>query len=417
MDDTAFRTVGVLIAALGGAGVGVERQRSGHATGPLAHFGGVRTFALLGGLAGASGWLWATGATWLAAALLAGAVGIVLIGYYAAAPRSIDGTTEVAALVTLAAGVLAGTGYLAFASGIIALTVLLLAEKTRVHAIVDRMDDTAVRAGFRFAVMAIVILPLLPEGPFGPLGGIRPRELWVFVLFFSGLSFAAYLARLFVGARHGYLIAGLIGGLISSTSVTLTFARASRAEGEDAGRALAFGVIAACTMLFVRVLGATAVLYPPLAVALVPLLFLPFAAGAGVTLVGLRWRRPEQPDIQPHRNPLQIRAALEMAALFQLVLYGVGIVRRIWGDVGLVVSGTILGLADVDALMISMAKTAGAEGAAAVPALAIAVGILSNTALKFTLAAAIGRRPFRPIVAVGLAVQAATGAAALLAFR
>ncbi len=417
MDDATLRTIGVMIAALGGAGVGVERQRSGHATGPLARFGGVRTFTLLGGLAGASGWLWSSNMPWLAVALLAGAVGIILIAYHAAAPRDIDGTTEVAALVTLAAGVLAGTGYLKFASGILALTVLLLAEKSRLHALVERLDDTAVRASFRFAVMAIVILPLLPEGPFGPLGGARPRELWIFVLFFSGLSFAGYVARLVVGARHGYLIAGLIGGLVSSTSVTLTFARASRSEAEEVGRPLAFGVLAACTTLFVRVLGATAVLHAPLALALLPLLAFPFAAGVSATLIGLRRPRQERPELQTQRNPLQIRAALEMAALFQVVLYAVGAVRAIWGDVGLVVSGAILGLADVDALMISMAKTAATSDSPAVPALAVAVGILSNTVLKMMLAASIGRRPFRAIVAVGLVAQAAAAAAAILLFR
>jgi uncharacterized membrane protein (DUF4010 family) len=319
--------------------------------------------------------------------------------------------------VTVAAGVLAGTGSVRLASGIIAVSVLLLAEKSRLHAMVERMDDTAVRAGFRFAVMAVVILPLLPEGPFGPLGGVRPRELWVFVLFFSGLSFAGYLARIFVGARHGYLLAGLLGGLISSTSVTLTFARASRSEPEDVGRPLAFGVLAACTVLFVRVVGATAVLHAPLAIAMLPFLAPPFAVGLGATLVGLRRPRQERPEIQVARNPLQIRAALEMAVLFQMVLYAVALVRSIWGDVGLVVSGAILGLADVDALMISMAKTAASMDSAAIPAVAVAVGIVSNTLLKLILVVALTRKPFRPIAAAGLAAQAVAGGAAILLFH
>ena len=417
MTDTELRTLGAIIAALGGAAIGVERERSGHARGPGARFAGVRTFTLLGGLAGLSGWLWAEGAPWLAAVLLAGAAGLVVVAYQAVAARDPDGTTEVAALVTLAAGVLGGLGHLALSSAVIAVTALLLIEKSRVHALVERLDDTAVRAGIRFAVMAIVLMPLLPAGPYGPLGGVRPRELWVFVLFFSGISFAGYIARLFVGASHGYLVAGLIGGIMSSTSVTLSFARASRREDDSVGRPLAYGVLAACTTLFVRVIAATAVLHFPLAWQLLPLLAAPFLVGVASVLIGLRRPHQERPEVQTMQNPLQLGAALQMAVLFQAVLFLVEGVRATWGDVGLVVSGAILGLADVDALMISMAHTAAASGSVAAPATAVAVGILSNTLFKLALAASLSRQPFRRTAALGLAAMAAASLGALLVFR
>ncbi|MGE5200021.1 MAG: MgtC/SapB family protein, partial [Rhodospirillaceae bacterium] len=319
--------------------------------------------------------------------------------------------------VTLAAGVLGGLGHLAFSSAVIAVTALLLIEKSRVHALVDRMDDTAVRAGIRFAVMAVVLLPLLPPGPYGPLGGVRPRELWVFVLFFSGISFAGYIARLFVGARHGYLVAGLLGGFVSSTSVTLSFSRASRQEDESVGRPLAYGVLAASTTLFARVAVATAVLYLPLALRLLPLIAAPFLVGLAAMLVGLRRPQQERPDVHRLQNPLQIGAALQMAALFQVVLFLVEAVRAAWGDVGLVISGAVLGLADVDALMISMAHTAAVSGEAAAPATAVAVGILSNTLFKLALATFLSRQPFRRTAGLGLAAMAAASLAALLVFR
>ena len=204
-------------------------------------------------------------------------------------------------------------------------------------------------------------MPLLPPGPYGPLGGVRPRELWVFVLFFSGISFAGYIARLFVGARHGYLVAGLLGGIVSSTSVTLSFSRASRREDESVGRPLAYGVLAACTTLFVRVIAATAVLSSRWRWRLLPLLAAPFLVGVAAVLIGLRRPQQERPDVHTMQNPLQLGAALQMAVLFQAVLFLVEGVRATWGDVGLVVTGAILGLADVDALMISMAHTAADE--------------------------------------------------------
>ncbi|HNV04336.1 MAG TPA: DUF4010 domain-containing protein [Vicinamibacterales bacterium] len=413
MADSEFGILGILIATLGGAAIGVERERSGHASGPTARFAGVRTFTLLGGLAGVCGWLWASGSAALSAVILAGAAGLVVAAYFAAAPRDPDGTTEVAALVTIAAGVVAGVGHLALSSAVIAVTALLLIEKSRVHATVARLDETAVRAGIRFAVMAVVLMPLLPAGPYGPLGGVKPRELWLFVLFFSGISFAGYLARLFVGARHGYLIAGLLGGIVASTGVTLAFSRASRREDQSVGRPLAYGVVAACTMSFVRVMVATAVLFLPLAAALVPLLAAPFLVGVAVVLLGLRRPWQERVEVQTLRNPLEFRAALQMAVLFQAVLFLVAGVRAVWGDLGLVVSGAVLGLANVDALMISMAKTAAAHGSAATPAVAIAVGILSNTLFKLALAAGLGRGSFRIVAGAGLAAMAAASAIAL----
>jgi uncharacterized membrane protein (DUF4010 family) len=400
----------ILIAALGGAAVGVERERSGHASGPGAHFAGVRTFTLLGGLAGTVGWLWTAGLHLPAAVLLAGETALVVAAYSAASRHNIDGTTEVAALIVLAAGVLAGTNHLGVSSGIIAVTALLLVEKSRLHALVASIEDAGLRAGFRFAVMAVVILPLLPQGPYGPLGGVRPRQLWTMVLFFSGLSFAGYIARQFVGTQSGYPIAGLIGGLISSTQVTFTFARLSRTEVE-AAVPLAVGVIGACAVMYVRALFATAVLNPAVATALAPYLVAPFLVSALAVLAGLRSR--ENIRIAPPSNPLQFAAALQMAALFQAVLFAVHVVRQIWGQAGVLVSGAVLGLTDVDALVISMARSAPAQVPLTVAALAIAIGVLSNTVLKLALALAIGRNRFRRLGAGGLAAITAVSAFAL----
>jgi uncharacterized membrane protein (DUF4010 family) len=396
---------GILVAALGGAAIGVERQRSGHATGPRARFGGVRTFTLIGGLAGVSGWLAALNLTGIAIVLVAGAVALVVSGYVASSRQDVDATTEVAALVAIGAGVAAGTGYLALASGVVAVTVLLLVEKSRLHALVGRLDDEEMRAAARFGVMSVVILPLLPEGPLGPFGGIRPRALWQLVLFFSGLSFAGYLARRIFGAGRGYPLAGLLGGLISSTNVTFTFARLSRREPTLA-TPLAMGTIAACTMLFPRVMIAASVLNLSVARLLLPYLAAPFIIGA--VALALWWRQNDGAARQAEQpaNPLQVGPALQMAALFQVVLFIVGGVGRAFGDAGLHVAGAALGLTDVDALTISMTTMAASANGPVVAAEAIAIGILANCLMKLVLAVALGAPRFlRPTVTT-LAVMA-----------
>jgi uncharacterized membrane protein (DUF4010 family) len=414
-----FDSTGVLriaVAAVCGAAVGVERQWSGHASGPTGRIGGVRTFTLLGGLAGLAGWLWTIGLPAVATVLLAGAVGLVLAGYVAVSRRDVEGTTEVAALVTLAAGVLAGLGYLAIASGIIAVTCLLLVEKSRLHSSIARLDDAEIRAAIRFAVMAVVVLPLLPEGPYGPWGGIRPRELWLLVLFFSGISFAGFIARRAVGVTHGYPLAGLLGGIVSSTSVTFTFARES-AEHPALGKPLAFGIIAACTVMFLRILVATAVLNPDLMTALLPYIAVPFVLGIVITVLG--WRRLDGggDHVEAPSNPLELRAALQMALMFQVVLLAVHAAREQWGDTGLVVSGAIVGLTDMDALTISMAKSASDPAMVAAASQAIAVGILSNTLFKSAAAIVLGRGAVRVLVPACLAVMAVALGAALYFLR
>ncbi len=194
--------VRLAIAALIGLGVGLEREWSGHASGPDARFAGLRTFLLMGLLGGSAGLLIMLGNP-LAAAVIA--VGGVLFGVaaYAMAVRrtdsSLDGTTEAAALVVVALGVLAGVGWLALAAGAAAVVVLALREKSRMHWLVGQMEEHELRAAFQFAVLALVVLPLLPVGPYLGDMAIRPRLLWSLVLVFSGLNFAGYIARRVIG--------------------------------------------------------------------------------------------------------------------------------------------------------------------------------------------------------------------------
>jgi uncharacterized membrane protein (DUF4010 family) len=400
--DADVDLTGLLIAALGGTAIGLERQWSGHAVGPAARFAGIRTFTMLGLVGGLSGWLWTIGLHAPAAVLLAGAMALTTAAYAAASRTDVDGTTEVAAIVVVAAGVAATVGAQPLASGIIALTSLLLLEKSRLHAFVARLDDVGLRAAGRFGVMALVVLPLLPAGPYGPFGGVRPRELWALVLFFSGLSFLGYVARRLVGPHQGHLLAGLIGGLISSTNVTFTFARQSQSEPE-ASRSLAFGAVAANAMLYPRVLVAIAVLNPGLFPDAVRYLIWPALAALAAIALGLRDRTggASPADVD---NPLQLVKALQMAVLFQAVLMLVHIAGRAWGESGILGSAALLGLTDVDVLTVSMARGAAGVVSVEAAARAIAVGVLSNTTLKLVIAVVLGNARFRAITGGTLAL-------------
>jgi uncharacterized membrane protein (DUF4010 family) len=400
--DTAT-LLNLAVATLGALSVGIERQWSGHAQGPAARFAGVRTFTLIGFIAGASGWMWRMELEGLALVLLGGLASLVAIAYLRASMADVDGTTEVAALVVMTAGVLAGLGFTRVAAGAFAVTALLLVEKSRLHGWVAALGRHELMAAARFAVMAVVILPIVPAGPYGPGGTIQPRLIWALVLFFSGLSFVGYIARRVVGAERGYALAGTVGGLVSSTSVTLTFARLSQTE-PAAGRALAAGTLGANALLFPRVLLATAVLAPALARALWPALVIPFIVGVLLTLRGIRTLPQEGATTSAVQdgNPLQFGAALQMAALFQIVLFAVAIARAWFGEAGLYASAGVLGLADMDALTVSMADQVERGTSPSLAAGALVVGLVANTAVKFSIAVTVGRGRFRTLAGIGL---------------
>jgi uncharacterized membrane protein (DUF4010 family) len=411
--DVAVR---LALAGLIGLAVGVEREWSGHASGPLARFAGVRTFLLLGLVGGMAGWLTANQWPLLGGVLLASAALLPVLAYVVASRQTgdRDGTTEAAAILVLSTGALCGLGYGSIGSGVAAVAVLALAEKSRIRGLIAKIGEPELRAALHFAVLAAVVLPLLPAGPYGPHDAIRPRELWTIVLIFSGLNFLGYLARRAVGADRGYGITGLLGGLVSSTAVTLSFSRESRSAPQYA-TGLALGVVAACTVLLARVLAVALVLSPPVAERLAPYLILPGLVGGGCVAYALGRRHPARAGGEElDRNPLRLGSAIQMVLAFQLVLLAVPIAQRAWGAAGVLGSAAVLGLTDMDALTYSMSRLGATMDAAPLAARAIAIGVLSNTILKLALVLVLGSSALRRTAAAGLVSLAAAIGAGLL---
>ena len=286
--------------------------------------------------------------------------------------------------------------------GITAVTLVLLVEKKQLHGVVSKIDRR--RCGPARAS------PSWPPSSCrfcrrdrGPLGGIRPRQLWLFVLFFSGLSFLGYFARRTFGKNRGYAVAGTLGGLLSSTSVTLAFARLSRSVPE-AGRALAAGTLGANVVLFPRVLIASMALAPARGLALWPSFVAPVAIGTVLFLRGLR-DTGRAYRVKSEANPLQFKSALQMVIAFQLVLFVANYARNEFGqqDPG---SALVMGAFDMDAITISMAQMTRNGTSAALAAQAVTVGVVSNTIVKLGIAVVLGRGRFRPLTAAGLTLMA-----------
>ncbi|HEX8941672.1 MAG TPA: DUF4010 domain-containing protein [Gemmatimonadaceae bacterium] len=405
------------IAALIGLAAGLEREWSGHTSGPDARFAGLRTFFLLGLVGGIAGVLGANSNPVLAGAIALGGAALCVSAYAMTVRRpgtGTDGTTEAAALTVVGLGAIAGAGWIGVAAGAGAVVVLMLREKERLHWLVRHLQEPELRAGFQFAVLAVVVLPLLPTGPYLGVLDFRPRALWMIVLVFSALNFAGFAARRIVGASRGLGITGALGGIVSSTAVTLSFSRQSRSETQ-LGAPLARGVIAACTMLIPRILVVSAAFNPAVALQALPLLAPPFVLGLGLSAFG--WRSDQETAAATPadgvKNPLHLGAALRMGVAFQVAMVLITLVQRAWGTTGVYTTAAVLGLTDMDALTVSMSRPE-SNVASGTAARAIAIGILMNTFLKLTLAVGLGRLTFRRRAAVGLVSLAAASAVGLL---
>ena len=412
----------VAVATLCGLAVGVEREWSGHARESAHRFAGIRTFLLFGLLGGVCGALVTLGYMLPAAALLAGGVALAVAALAVTGSRSgsgVDATTETSAVTVLALGVLAGAGHLELASGAAALMVLALVEKARLHDWVRRIDERELLAALRFAVLALVVLPILPNKPVAALAGVQPRALWAVVLMFSALNFASYMARRMAGPSRGYGITGLLGGLVSSTAVTITFARESRRH-EDASQAIALGALAATIAVVPKVLVVTWILNQPMGARLTLVLLPPLVVGGAMVALAMRTTGPAMPAAidADSRSPLGLWSAIQLAVVLQVALTALQYVEHLWGAGGVLASAVVLGVTNANALTLTMSKLGTTQEALRLGSMAIGVGVLTGILSKLFLTVAMGSAIFRRTVAGGLLLlAAASGAGIWLATR
>ncbi|HXF95257.1 MAG TPA: MgtC/SapB family protein [Gemmatimonadales bacterium] len=404
----------VLVAALLGGLIGVERERD-ETDRPREHFAGVRTFPIIAALGAALGLI----AGGVGPAVVAGFLGVaalVAVSYaHSSRAGDVGATTEVAALATYWIGTMAGLGAFLLAGALgIGLTALL-AAKQRLEAFPRALTPAELEATLTLAVITVVVWPLLPDARYGPWGVWNPRALWALVVLVCGLSFAAFVAMRFWGASRGLYVSGLLGGLVSSTAATVSFATRSR-ETPAQGGALAVAAGLASLVMLGRVVVLAGVAGPAVLPHLGP--FAGAAALGGVVALAALARSPAPTgEAAPAlANPFRLREAIRFAVLYGVVLVLVEAAGRFLGTWGVLAAAVVAGFTDVDAITLSLAALAGRELAPETAGLAIALATLSNTAAKAAYAAWLGRGRFRRGVAVALGSAFTSGTAALLLF-
>ena len=404
-----YAGVGVALAL--GLLIGVERGWAQRREVAGARFAGVRTFGLLGLAGGVAGYLFAD-ARGLATVVAAAAAVLVVEGYWRSSQRggSISGTASLTGLIALSAGFLAARGDTLLATAMAVCTVLLLALRRQLHGWVSRLDEVEVLAIARFALIALVILPLLPDRAFGPFDAWNPRQLWMVVVLVSGFSFAGYVANRLLGPSGGTLATAATGAVVSSTAVTAALGNRMR-EGDGAGPLLDAGVAVASVVMAARVLVLTAVLapfaLPTLALLTAPTIVVS-ALAAGVFLMRTR-RTPPTAGVEglAVRNPFHIAPALVLMGLVMVMTLVAKWVIARFVDAGLAVVLAISGTADVDSAIITMGSLPAGSLTPQLAGIVLLPPIVLNTLFKAaTLIAIAGRRGRGSAAALGLSAAA-----------
>lgn len=399
--------------------VGLQRE---HVASAIA---GIRSFALITLLGTFAALLIPATGPWLVAAGGLGVAGMLLAANLLRQRipgQDIGVTTEVAGLVMYAVGVLLGAGDrvegripIALATG--GTVAIILHLKEPMHRFVARIGPTDLLAMMQFVLIALVIFPILPNhayGP-GPYHVLNPQEIWLVVVLIVGISLAGYVIYKMMGARAGGLVSGILGGVISSTATTVSYARQTKAPADASGRAassrLAAQVIMIATAIsLVRVIGEIAVVAPDAAGALAgPLGTL---AGCWMIIAVALYLLPtgDREPILVHGNPAHLKAAVVFGLMYAGIKLAVAFGRDHFGAGGLYGIGAISGLVDMDAITLSTAgMVQNGKLDASTGWRVIVLAAMSNTLFKVGTVAALGSRRLLGRISVAFFAALAAG--------
>lgn len=389
--------------------VGIERgwKLRGEADGM--RVAGIRTFTLLGLVAALAGVLAAAEYAFVSGMMVAAAAVVVALGYGKALfdRGTPDATSAISALAVLALGFLGGTGEPALAVAGGAVMTLVLALRTEVHGLIDRLDEADIKAFARYAVIALAVYPFLPEGRYGPYDAWEPRTLWLVVVLVTGFSFLGYVANRIFGARRGTITTAIIGGAYSSTAVTQSLSQKLGA-GQGSGAENA-GIALATAVMYLRVTLLVGVLATPLLKPFVILILPALLTGWGVSW-WLYTRAAHSTGPAPPGNPIALIPAFGFAAFVAVAAVAARWAQGEFGEQGIAILLLLMGSMDVDAAIVTAGGLEPGTIANELAALAITGTIFANMAVKLGVTIAYGRSAAKPAAwALGASMLALVG--------
>ncbi len=387
----------IFIAIALGLMIGLEREYARYKK-RTQDYAGIRTFPLIALFGALSAYLGDRLSPWILAMGMAIAALLIILAYFALARRTttnFGATSEVAGFLTFFIGVLSYYGELKLAAILtIAITIILYA-RTLLHRFAERIKNTEITAMLMFAVMVFIILPFLPNRWYGPGELFNPFITWIMVVFISGISFVGYILMKWLREK-GIALTGILGGLVSSTATTMSFAERSVKE-KKVSRALALGVILANGVMFIRILVEVFVVNQQLFFALL----LPLAILALITIVVSYFIWIKAKDIKGKLtllSPFRLRPALKFALFFAAIIALTKIAHLHLAARGVYLVSFLSGFADVDAITLSLSQLAKGSLLLDTAKDGIIIAALTNVAVKGGIAWFFGGKEFRIII-------------------
>jgi uncharacterized membrane protein (DUF4010 family) len=390
--------------------IGLERGWETRERAEGTRVAGIRTFGVIGLLGAVTALLAVEFGVLLAAAIASGFAVVVILAHWRRMATTGDYgiTTIVAAFLVFALGALAGMGQLLISSASAVVIALLLGMKPELHGMLERIDRGELIATLRLLLISVVLLPILPDQGYGPWQALNPYRIWWMVVLIAGVSYVGYVAIKWIGRSRGLMVTSLFGGLVSSTAVTISFAR--RVQRRPSEHAIcAAGIVAASSIMFPRMTLVLAVVAPAMALELsAPLLLAGFCGLIGAWLLMRQHtaRGRKEPETAQHQNPLDLGTALQFGALLAAIFLLAKAAQAWLGDAGVLALAVISGMGDVDAIVLSFSAMAGqGDITVSLAAAGILLAAVSNTVVKCGLTVAIGG--WRLGLRVGIALAAA----------
>ena len=416
MIDNPLIRLGIALAI--GLLIGLERGWSAREEREGERAAGLRTHALSGLLGGVTALLGT-----LTAPLLIGFVFIAFAAVMAVfhwlegkEEKNFSATGAVAGMLAFILGAYAVLGDPQIATAATAVTVTLLALKSTLHGFIRRIEWIEIRAVLILVAMTFLFLPFVPDRTIDPWGAFNPARVWELAIFVCALSFAGYIAIRMFGERNGIILAAITGGIVSSTAATLNFAKLAKNNPDEASLMAGAISLAGSVMMF-RIIVIVAVINTDLALTIWP----PFTiaglilSGFGLALIMTGSKKRGQMFLW--QNPFDLTSALQIAALIGTIMMLASLASRAFGTAGLIGIATLSGLADVDAITLSLAGMPEAAEGHHTTLYGIAVAAAVNTVVKSLLAAfAGGSLVGRPAIAAG-SLALISGGLTILALR